>query len=57
MESIQIKLLYALAKKLKSQENNKAKALISLQSAKILDKNGRFTKPYQNLEKVVLSTQ
>jgi hypothetical protein len=57
MESIQIKLLYALAKKLKSQENNKAKALISLQSAKILDKNGRFTKPYRNLEKVVLSTK
>lgn len=55
MESNQIKLLSALAKKLKSEEKNKAKALTSLQSAKILDKNGRFTKPYKNLEKVVLS--
>jgi len=57
MESNQIKLLYELAKKLKSQENDKAKALTSLQSAKILDKRGRFTKPYRNLEKVVLKTK
>jgi hypothetical protein len=57
MESNQIKLLYKLAKKLKSQENDKTKALSSLQSAKILDKNGRFTKPYRNLEKVVLKTK
>jgi len=56
MESNQIKLLSALAKKLKSEEKNKAKALTSLQAAKILDKKGRFTKPYRNLEKVVLSS-
>jgi len=57
MESNQIKLLSALAKKLKSEKKDKTKAVASLQSAKILDKNGSFTKQYRNLEKVVLSTQ
>lgn len=57
MESNQIKLLSALAKKLKFENNDKEKAVASLQSAKILDKDGKFTKPYRNLEKVILSTK
>ncbi len=57
METNQIKLLSALAKKLKAENNNKAKAVASLQSAKILGKDGKFTKPYRNLEKVILSAQ
>ena len=57
MESNQIKLLSALAKKLKFENNDKVKAVASLQSAKILDKDGKFTKPYRNLEKVILSTK
>jgi hypothetical protein len=57
MESNQIKLLSALAKKLKFENNDKVKAVASLQSAKILDKDGKFTKPYRNLEKVILSAK
>ncbi|MFZ1456578.1 MAG: hypothetical protein WAT46_11100 [Saprospiraceae bacterium] len=57
MESNQIKLLSALAKKLKGENKDKEKAIASLQSAKILDRKGDFTKQYSNLEKIVVSTQ
>lgn len=56
MESNQIKLLSALAKKLKGENKDKEKAIASLQSAKILDRKGDFTKQYSNLEKIVVST-
>ena len=56
MESNQIKLLSALAKKLKGENKDKEKAIASLQSAKILDRKGDFTKQYSNVEKIVVST-
>ncbi len=55
MESNQIKLLIALAKRIKSEKKDRSQAIASLQSAKILDKDESFTKPYRNLEKAVLS--
>ncbi len=57
MESNQLKLLSALAKRLKVEKKDKETAIASLQSAKILDKNGSFTKQYSNLEKIAVSTQ
>lgn len=53
MEREQKELLSKLAKELKSQKRTKKEALKTLQSAKILDKNGEFTIHYKNLKKVV----
>lgn len=53
MESNQIKLLSTLAKKIKSEKKDRAKIVITLKSAKIITKDGNFTKHYSNLKKVV----
>jgi len=53
METKQIGLLTALAKKIKTERKEIAKVISSLQSAKILTKRGNFTAHYQTLKKVV----
>jgi hypothetical protein len=53
MEKKQIALLTALAKRLKTENKDKAKVVASLQAAKILTKNGNFTEHYKTLNKVV----
>ena len=52
MEEKQIKLLNALAKKIKSQHRERAGIIASLQSAKILTKGEKFTGHLKNLERV-----
>lgn len=52
MESKQIELLTILAKKIKTQRKVRTKIVASLQSAKILTKNGKFTAHYRTLNKV-----
>jgi len=52
MESKQIELLTILAKKIKTQRKVRTKIVESLQSAKILTKNGKFTAHYRTLNKV-----
>lgn len=54
METNQVKLLASLAKKIKTEKKDRAKVVASLQSAKILTKNEKFTNKYSNLNKVVL---
>ena len=49
----QIKLLKALAKKLKSQKSTKEQSLATLVSAGILNKKGEVTRPYSNLNKLM----
>ena len=53
MEANQVKLLTSLAKKIKAEKKDRAKVLVSLQSAKILTKKENFTSHYSHLEKVV----
>ncbi|MGG7468059.1 hypothetical protein [Chryseobacterium arthrosphaerae] len=53
MENNQVKLLKALAKSIKTEKKDRAKALSSLQSAKILTKKENFTGAYSNLKRVV----
>lgn len=53
MESNQIKLLTSLAKRIKSEKKDKVAIVTSLQSAKILTKNGNFTGHYSNLKRVI----
>jgi hypothetical protein len=52
MEEKQLKLLRALAKKIKSEKKERAAVVASLQSAKILTKNENFTGHLKNLDKV-----
>ena len=49
----QIKLLEALAEKLKQDTLTPEKALNNLKSAGILDENGEFTEPYSNLKEII----
>ncbi|WP_157761378.1 hypothetical protein [Chryseobacterium camelliae] len=53
METDQIKLLKALAKNIKTKKKDRAKVMISLQSAKILNKNEDFTRAYGNLQRFI----
>ena len=48
----QVRLLKSLAKKLKSEKKDRAQAVASLQSAKILTKKENFTGHYSNLSRV-----
>lgn len=52
MESNQLKLLTDLAQKIRTAKKDKRKILASLQSAKILTKQGNFTSQYRHLSKV-----
>jgi hypothetical protein len=56
MNEKEIKRLIDLAKKLKDNIS-KEKVLTSLVSAGILDDKGDYTKPYDELNKVVLETE
>ena len=55
MEANQIELLKSLAKKKKSEKKNRDEVMASLQSAKILTKQGNFTKHFSNLNRIFLS--
>lgn len=55
MSDDDIQKLQELAEKKLAQGMSKEEALCSLQQAGILDSNGNFTAPYQNLAKVVLT--
>ncbi len=57
MESKQIMLLTALAKKTKSEKKDKKRIVATLQSAKILTKGGNFTTYFSNLNKVAISSK
>lgn len=57
MESTQITLLAVLAKKIKTEKKDRARIVASLQSAKILTKNGNFTGHYSSLNKVVTNSK
>lgn len=57
MEEKQIKLLKALAKKIKSEKRNRVVAVASLQSAKILTKDENFTGHLKNLDKVFATAE
>ncbi len=53
MEKEQISLLLALAKRLRKEENSEKLALERLNSAGILTKEGRVTKSFPNLQRVL----
>jgi len=53
METNQIKLLSDLAKRIKSEKQDKSTVIQSLQNAKILTKEGNLTGNYSNLNKVI----
>ncbi len=53
MKKEQTSLLLALAKKLKKEETSKESAMESLNLAGIITKNGKLTKSFPNLERVL----
>lgn len=55
MKSNQIQLLESLAREIKSEKKEKGKVIATLQSAKILTKNGNFTGKFSNLSRVAAS--
>ncbi len=57
MEEKQIKLLKALAKKIKSEKREREDVVVSLQSAKILTKDENFTGHFKNLKKVFATAE
>jgi hypothetical protein len=57
MKKDQIKLLASLAKEIKEESKNKAHALLTLQCAKILTKQGNFSGKYSNLNRIVVDAE
>lgn len=57
MEEKQIKLLKALAKKIKSEKKERSVVVASLQSAKILTKGEKFTTHLKNLDRVFATVE
>jgi len=57
MEEKQIKLLKALAKKIKSEKKERTLVVASLQSAKILTKGENFTGHLKNLDRVFATAE
>ena len=57
MEEKQIKLLRSLAKKIKAEDKNDTVVFASLQSAKILTKNGNFPEHFKHLKTVFTKTK
>ena len=53
LNKTQTSLLLALAKKLEKKENSEETAIKSLSSAEIVTKNGKVTKSFPNLERVL----
>jgi len=52
MEKTQIMLLTKLAEKIMTEKKDKKSVLLTLRSAKILNKNGNFTTHFHNLNKI-----
>jgi N-glycosylase/DNA lyase len=57
MEEKQMKLLNALAKKIKSRKRERSVVVVSLQSANILTKKENFTGHLKNLDKVFATAE
>ena len=57
MEEKQMKLLKALAKKIKSEKKERTVVVASLQSAKILTKSENFTGHLKNLDRVFATSE
>ncbi len=57
MKINQVKLLFSLAKEIKSEKKEKAKTIASLKSAKILTKQGNFTGKFSNLNRAIVSSK
>lgn len=57
MEANQIKLLASLAKEIKAEKKDKASVAATLQSAKILTKQGNFTSKFSNLNRATSRTK
>lgn len=57
MEEKQIKLLIALAKKIKSEKKERTIVIASLQSARILTKGENFTGHLKNLDRVFATAE
>lgn len=57
MEEKQIKLLKALAKKIKTEKKERTHVIASLQSAKILTKGENFTGHLKNLDRVFATAE
>ncbi|HNY62885.1 MAG TPA: hypothetical protein PLH70_04205 [Bacteroidales bacterium] len=57
METNQIKLLNSLAKEIKTKKKDKTGIIITLQSAKILTKQGNFTGKFNNLNRIVITAK
>ena len=53
MTKIQTSLLLALAKKLEKKQTSKESAIKSLNSAGIITKEGKITKAFPNLERIL----
>lgn len=57
MDKQQTSLLLALAKKLKQEKTSKELAIKSLSSAGIVTKEGKITKYYPNLDRILSVTE
>jgi len=57
MKSDQVKLLISLAKEIKTERKDKNKIVFTLQSAKILTKQGNFTRKFSNLKRVATTVK
>ncbi len=55
MKTSQLKLLKDLAKEIKTTKRSKDEIIVSLQSAKILTKQGNFTGNFNNLNRTLIS--
>ncbi len=54
MENKQEKLLASLAKEIREEKKDRAKVMATLQSAKILTRNGNLSGTYKNLNRVIV---
>lgn len=57
METDQIKLLEALAEKIKTEKKDRTEVIAFLQSAKILTKQENFTRNYRHLGRIVSTSK
>lgn len=57
MKSNQIKLLNSLAREIKTEKKDKARVVATLQSAKILTKQGNFTGKFSNLNRIAVNAK
>ena len=57
MKANQVKLLISLAREIKTEKKEKSRVVATLQSAKILTKNGNFTSKFSNLNRALVNTK